>query len=152
MTVELKPQPAEASVDPGCRSPEPTDAEALACLMLDAYRGSTDDEGETIEDAREEIRRLFGGDYGDFLPECSEVIERDAKIVAATLLTLWQGVPLVSFSMTSPAWKRSGLARAGLRRTMNRLLQRGNRQLQLFVTRGNDPAERLYESLGFREI
>ena len=149
MTVELKPQ--QVSTDPGCRSPAPVDAEALACLMLEAYRGSTDDNGETLEDARGEIRRLLEGDYGEFLPECSEILDRHGKIVAATLLTMWEGAPLVAFSMTSPAWKRRGLARAGLQRGMNRLLQRGDRELRLFVTRGNEPAKRLYESLGFRE-
>lgn len=150
MTAQLKSQ--QVSADPGCRPPAPTDAEALASLMLEAYRGSTDDEGETIDDARREIRRLLDGHYGEFLPEVSEVVERDGRIVAATLLTIWEGKPLVSFSMTSPAWKRSGLARAGLLRSINSLLQRGDRELQLFVTRGNEPAERLYESLGFREI
>lgn len=150
MTVDLKLQ--DTVIDPGARNPDPSDAEALACLMIEAYRGSADDEGATIEEARQEIQRLLHGEYGEFLSSCSEVIEREGSIVAATLMTFWQGAPLVAFSMTAPAWKRRGLARDGLRRCMNKLLRQcGDCHLHLCVTKGNEPAEQLYESLGFRE-
>jgi hypothetical protein len=35
--------------------------------MLESYRGTIDDEGETLDDARSEVRRTFDGDYGTFL-------------------------------------------------------------------------------------
>jgi ribosomal protein S18 acetylase RimI-like enzyme len=124
----------------------------LAHLMIEAYRGTTDDHGETMEDARQEVRRLLDGEYGQLLPNFSEVIERNGQLVAATLLTLWQDAPLVAFSITRPAWKRTGLARAGLKRSINRLFQNGYDELCLVVTRGNDAAERLYESVGFRDL
>ena len=45
--------------------------------MLDAYRGTIDDEGETLEDALAEVDRTFAGEYGEFLGAFSRVIERE---------------------------------------------------------------------------
>ncbi len=92
----------------------------------------------------------MSGDYGEFLPDCSEIIERDGKPVSATLVTRYQGKPLLAFSFTAPDWKRHGLARAGLLRAMDRLCELGETELGIVVTRGNEPAEALYASLGFR--
>lgn len=124
----------------------------LARLMLEAYRGTVDDSGETLDDAVAEVERLLGGTYGAFDPETSEVIERDGMLVSATLVTRYEGLPLVAFSMTAPAWKRRGLARAGLVRAMARLAERGESTVQLAVTKANAPAVALYISLGFGEV
>jgi GNAT superfamily N-acetyltransferase len=138
-----------ATPDPTARSPRRTDIPQLADLMLAAYRGTTDDSGETADDARAEVSRLMDGAYGAFCPELSEVIERDGHPVSATLVTFFEDMPLIAFSMTAPAWKRRGLARAGLLRTLERLHIAGHASVRLVVTKGNAPAERLYESLGF---
>jgi hypothetical protein len=50
------------------------DAEALARLMLDAYRGTIDDEGgHSFEDAKAEVRRTFDGEYGEMIWDASFV-------------------------------------------------------------------------------
>ncbi len=41
------------------RQPTLADDAALAALMLDAYRGTIDDDGETLEDASTEIQHLL---------------------------------------------------------------------------------------------
>ena len=151
MVVELSEESAVASVDSSSRCPSIDDMESLAHLMVDAYRGTIDDQGEGIDDARAEIRRVFEGAYGPFLATSSDVVERDGAIVAATLVTRWQGSPFVAFAMTAPAWKRSGLARASLQRCMQHLVAAGLHRLALVVTCGNAPAERLYETMGFEE-
>ncbi|MDX2146646.1 MAG: GNAT family N-acetyltransferase [Planctomycetota bacterium] len=139
----------EASADPGSREVTLPDAEALATLMLEAYRGTVDDAGEGPDEAAAEVRRLLSGGYGPFNFMASEVVEREGQIVAATLVTEHEGLPLVAFSLTLPAWQRRGLARAGLIRTMHRLHESGAKRVQLAVTLGNTPAEQLYASLGF---
>jgi ribosomal protein S18 acetylase RimI-like enzyme len=150
MSLQLAPLPN--AVDPTARHPSADDADALALLMLDAYRGTIDDhEGSTLGDARAEIRETLRGSYGDFLPACSDVVERDGRLVAATLVTRYEGVPFLSFAMTDPAWKRRGLARAGLCRAINALVALGETELRLVVTEGN-PAEGLYASMGFRRV
>jgi ribosomal protein S18 acetylase RimI-like enzyme len=126
-------------------------SDALAELMLAAYRGTIDDAGETIEDAKTEVRRLFDGTYGAFDFSASEAVVHDDILISATLVTHYDGAPLIAFSMTHPDWQRRGLARAGLRRAMGRLRAAGATQVRLAVTAGNAPAELLYESLGFRD-
>ncbi|MDO9073929.1 MAG: GNAT family N-acetyltransferase [Rubrivivax sp.] len=141
-----------APADATARPPAPADAEALAQLLLDAYRGSIDDEGETLDDSRAVVAKLFAGEFGPMLWSLSEVIERDGRLVAAALLTVWFDGPFVAFMVTLPTWQRRGLARAGLQRAFNRLAAGAEPWLRLVVTQGNTPAEALYESLGFLPV
>ncbi len=136
--------------DPEARPPRMTDADALGALLLDAYRGTLDDEGETLDDARRTVREIFAGAAGTLMWSVSEVTEREGRIVSATLVTLWQDLPLVAQMVTAPDWQRRGLARAGLLRTINRLAAGDETVVRLVVTQGNARAEALYESLGFR--
>ena len=152
MTGPLGPTTAPAPPLAGARRVDPIgDREALARLMLDAYRGTVDDEGETAADALAAIDQLFAGDFGTYDADASELVERDGRPVAATLLTTWDGGPFVSFSMTHPAVQRQGLARGGLLRAMARLAARGETRLDLMVTATNEPAIALYRSLGYTE-
>lgn len=137
--------PAEAQARP----PTPADQQALAQLTLDAYQGSIDDEGESLEDAVAVIGQLFGGGFGTMLWSCSEVVERAGHVVSATMVTLYAGGPFIAFTLTHPAWQRQGLARGGLQRVMARLAEGDEPVLRLVVTEGN-PAEQLYQSLGFQ--
>ena len=133
----------------GERRPTLNDEQQLAELMLAAYRGSPDEEEETIEQALTEIRKTFEGEHGPFLLHCSRVVERDEKIVAAILVTGWQQRPLIAYAMTAPEWKRKGLARAAMLNTMQDVLATGERLLSLVVTVKNEPAFALYQGLGF---
>lgn len=139
-------------IEVGAREVRRDDAESLARLMLEAYRGTIDDGGETLDDARSEVVKTLDGGYGRFDFVASEVIERGGAIVACTIVTYYQGLPMIAFSLTLPAWRRLGLARGGLLRAMARLAGAGHGIVQLAVTCGNTPAERLYESMGFRDV
>ncbi len=133
------------------------DADALAQLMLDSYRGSVDDTGETLQDARGAVAQLFSGDFGAPDPELCLVVDDGTALAAATIVTrdrvapppLKPGEAFLAFSMTAPTWKRKGLARAGLTHVIDVLRTRGESRLHLVVTRTNEPAMRLYQSLGF---
>ena len=135
------------------RSPDPNDLDSLAELMLAAYTGGSDVDGdETIEEARGEIQQTFDGGYGAFMPELSSLVMDEGRIVAATLITLFEKCPLVTFTMTHPDWKRQGLGRATLCRSINLLLEAKWGTLDLVVTVDNTPAVNLYRKMGFREI
>lgn len=132
-----------------------SDAPALADLMLAAFRGTLDDEGEDLDQARDEVRRTFAGGYGPLLWNASFVVEDEAAtpaLLSASVITFWQDLPLLSFSVTHPRAGRRGLATALIRQSARTLAQQGHARLDLFVTRGNAPAERLYDKLGFHDI
>lgn len=128
------------------------DVSALVALMFDAYRGTIDDEGDTPDDARAEVRRTLDGAYGDFLPACSFAVEEGGRMLAATLVTRWQGAPLLAFVMTHPNAKGRGLATYLIQQSSIALLDQGYDELYLFVTEGNVPAQRVYERLGFAVV
>lgn len=148
MRAVLRPAPAVTGV-PGVRPFRPADEPALGPLMLRAYRGTVDDDGETVEDAAAEVRKTLAGEYGEFLPACSMVAERDSHVVSATLVTRLIGQPFVAFTFTEPGCQGQGLAGACIRAAMARLLQQGERELGLMVTLANTPAVSLYTRLGF---
>jgi GNAT superfamily N-acetyltransferase len=131
------------------RHPRYADREALARLMLDSYAGTIDDGGEDYAEAVAEVERTLGGGYGTYLEGCSFLVEDGPELAAASLITAWTDMPLVAFVMVAPALKGRGLGRFVLERSMAALWSRGQRRLALFVTDGNTPAQRLYDSLGF---
>lgn len=120
----------------------------LARSAIAAYAGTVDDEGETPEQALVEIDRTLGGAYGPFLASCSFVLERNGKLLAASLITHWQKTPLLAFVMVAPHVQRQGIAEQVLRCSMAALWEQGETTLTLFVTAGNTPAQRLYISIG----
>ncbi|MGH2683059.1 MAG: GNAT family N-acetyltransferase [Actinomycetota bacterium] len=134
------------------RGVRPDDAEALGRLMYEAYQGTVDYEGETREESIGEVHSAIGGKYGEFLSACSFLIEESSQPACATLVTLWEGRPLLAFVMTRPDQSRLGMATHLVQRTINALLDQGYEELELFVTRTNEAAIRIYERLGFRDV
>jgi GNAT superfamily N-acetyltransferase len=127
------------------------DRQALAELVIAAYTGTIDDEGETPEQALAEIDRTMGGAYGPYLEDCSFLVASEGRAVAASLITNWTEAPLIAFVMVDPGFQRRGLGELVIRLSMGALWKRGERALVLFVTDGNAPAQRLYARLGFVE-
>jgi len=125
------------------------DISQLGALMYDAYVGAIDYEGETREQAESEIKSKMEGKYGPFLYSPSFCISQDGKIVSATLLTMWQDKPLLAQALTHPAHQGKGMARCLIEKSITALAKEGNPELRLVVTEGN-PAQRLYESIGFK--
>jgi ribosomal protein S18 acetylase RimI-like enzyme len=150
LIARLGPAPIEDRAD--TRMASPADRQALANLLLAAYAGTIDDEGETPAEALAEIERTLGGAYGPYLEPCSFLAEVDGRVVAASLITRWAEAPLVAFVMIDPRFQRRGLGERLLRRSMAALWSQGERELLLFVTEGNTPAQRLYERLGFAVV
>jgi len=130
------------------------DADDLAILLYAAFRGTTDDEGEPFSAAILEIEKTMGGDYGQLLSECSFVIRRGEFIASACLISWYEPLnsPFVVFSMTRPEYKKQGMARFLLQKSINTLLERGYSTLALIVTDGNLPAQYLYSSLDFEPL
>lgn len=122
--------------------------------MWAAYRGTPDerDAGDGVGSATEEIRLVFAGEHGRFLPDASFVAEDDGRLTAAALVTLWKETPLLAYVFTAPSHTGRGLARRLIEATMGALTEQGHDRLSLAVTEHNTRARALYESLGFVEV
>ncbi len=131
------------------RVASPADAVALGVLMDRSFRGTIDDEGETVEQFTGEMKETMRGKYGAFIREASFVVPGPEGLVAASLVTIWNELPLLAFSATDPAFQSRGLGELLIRLSMNRMAELGYRELNLGVTEGNRSAQRLYSKLGF---
>jgi GNAT superfamily N-acetyltransferase len=78
--------------------------------------------------------------------------ETPFALASAAVVTMWNETPLLAFSMTQPELTRRGLASSVIRSSARVLSALGHQSLGLVVTRGNVPAERLYEKLGFEDV
>jgi GNAT superfamily N-acetyltransferase len=121
--------------------------------MWEAYRGTPDEEdnGGSIAAATEEIRLAFTGEHGPFLSKASFVADDGAHPVAAALVTVWRGEPLLAYLFTAPAHAGRGLGRRLIEAAMHALGEQGYAMSSLAVTEHNLRARCLYESMGFTE-
>lgn len=132
------------------RHPTLSDAEPLAHVMLDAYRGTIDDGGETLDDARAEVASFFAAAPPPLL-DCSWVSESQQQLLAACLVGFWaeRSAPFIAYLITGTAYKQQGLARQLVRASLASLAAAGYHQVWAVITAGNQPSERLLTSLGF---
>lgn len=128
------------------RAVTPADREALAALMLDAFLGTIDYEGESIHEARRDLDRFFAGQP---LLGASTLACVGGTPASATLVGLWQGHVLIHLVMTAPAHKRRGLAGLVLARALAALGAEGQREVRAWITEGNTPSEAAFARLGF---
>jgi hypothetical protein len=97
---DLRPGPTE-------RNPNKTDLEALATLMIDAYQGTIDYDGESLSDAHREVANYFAATP---LLDHSWIDHRSKLIRSACLASYLpvEKAPLIAYIMTSGtswAWR-----------------------------------------------
>ncbi len=126
------------SVDPG----------ALAVLLLDAYRGTIDDEGEGEAEARHAI-----DDYlGRLLPAYSVVIEEDGQPVAMSFVVVVGGRHFIDPVATAAGRKGRGLGTEAVLRSLGALARDGVADVGAVITDGNVASERLFRRLEFVRV
>jgi ribosomal protein S18 acetylase RimI-like enzyme len=130
------------------------DAESLGHLMLEAFRGTIDYEGETLADSIAEVNDTLSGKYGPFLDRCSFVIEKDGAVVSAVVVTFFEKMtlPLLAFAMTHPDFKNQGMSSHLIMESINALLDEGYDEAYLVVTEGNSPAIHIAQKIGFKSF
>ena len=136
------------------RSPAEDDARPLGRLYFDA--GVPYANLAHAEAAVEEIQAFFRGEFGDFWPAASGVVEHDGALVAALLAVHrapWDDTPdgpFITDLFTDPGYRRRGLGRALMARCLDAVHRSARRCAALRVESENAPAVRLYQSFGFR--
>lgn len=137
------------------RAAQPTDSDALAELMLEAYRGTIDYDGETLEDAIDEVHAYLAGEGGgEPLMDASRLAYAGPTLAGACLASFWPewGQPLIAYVVTRADWKNLGVGRQLLWSVLQAPREQGHREIRAFITEGNTPSERLFRRMGFRRV
>lgn len=121
------------------------DRERLAALMLDAYRGTIDDEGEDHDDAIAAVDEYLAR----LVPEHSVVVTEGDRLVAMAFVTVGDGVHYVDPIVVAADRKRTGLGRDAVRIVLGSLATAGVTEAGATITDGNTASERLFLGLGF---
>ncbi|MGE3609322.1 MAG: GNAT family N-acetyltransferase [Bacteriovoracaceae bacterium] len=127
------------------------DGRNLGHLMYEAYQGTVDYEGETLDESIQEIEGTLVGKYGDLIEQASLMAVDSGKIVSAVIFVSYkkEGMPLLAFTMTHPDYRGRGLSQKLIKLAANNLANIGHAKCCLVVTDGNQPAQSIYEKLGF---
>lgn len=124
----------------------------VAPLMLAAYRGTPDDEGETLEETVGVLTGAMSGAYGEWLPAASFMALEGDEPVGAALTAKQDEVPFIAFIFTRPDRLGTGIASRLIGRICQALAEDGHETIDLWVNPANDRALRLYRRLGFSEV
>ena len=125
-----------------------TDHETLAHLMLDAYHGSIDDEGEDIDDARSAISQYFER----IIWPHSYVLANSTQPVAMSMVVVVEHLHYIDPVVTAAAYKNSGCGRAAVGMSLRSLAEAGIDEVGAVITDGNTPSERLFARFGFVRV
>lgn len=135
------------------RAPARSDIPLLGALYFSAYEPGI--AGADVAEATADIEASFDGDYGELWPEASAVAIRHDQIVGAVLTVKeapWDDTPKGPFIIelfVDREHRRRGIGRLLIRRCLGALRQAGAASVGLRVVSDNEPALRLYRSMGF---
>ncbi len=125
--------------------PDEQQRDAFAALMLDAYRNTIDDEGETIDDACSAV------DYylASIVRPHSYVMVDGSDLVGFAFVVVVNGVHYIDPVVVASARQRLGLGNAMVRLCLGSLGDAGISEVGATITDGNVASERLFIGLGF---
>jgi hypothetical protein len=136
------------------RNPSAADKQILAHLMLASYRGSIDDDGETIEDALKEVESYYSGLLNQSWLQYSWLLFFANELACACLVDFWRerNVPLIAYIMTAPRWKGKHLATTALLCSLQKLADKNHTEVRAVITEGNVPSEKIFTRIGFKRL
>lgn len=131
--------------------PTPLDRQRLAELMLDAYRGTIDYDGETLTDALNEVNSYFAEMADARWLDASWLVFDHDQLLSASLVSYWaeRKSPLIAYVLTAAQAKGRQLATAAVSRSLHTLAAMGQEQVRAVITDGNTPSEKLFTRAGF---
>ncbi|MEM7091551.1 MAG: GNAT family N-acetyltransferase [Actinomycetota bacterium] len=127
---------------------EPQDHEALAELMLDAYAGTVDDEGETMVEARGAIDHYMAAAPDDL----RWVVRDGGRPIAFCCVVEVDDRLYVDPIVVAANHKRRRLGTALVAHAVAVVGQRGAVEVGAAITDGNVASENLFRSLGARRV
>jgi GNAT superfamily N-acetyltransferase len=131
------------------RHPAPGDAETFGALLLNAYHGTVDYEGEDLAASIVSAGEFLDGIYFPPIWEASFAAMKDGRMSSISFVADFEGIPLLVITATEKTAKRTGLASQLIEHSLDALHRHGRPALRLWVTCANTPAVAAYEKLGF---
>lgn len=125
--------------------PDERQRDQLAALMLDAYRNTIDDEGESLEDALRAVDDYFASIVRPY----SYVMVDGSDLVAFAFVVVVNDVHYIDPVVVAAARKRLGFGSSLVRRCLGSLADAGVGEVGATITDGNVASERLFVGLGF---
>ncbi len=125
--------------------PDEQQRDRLASLMLDAYRNTIDDEGESLDDALSAI------DYylATIVRPHSHVMLDGSDVVAFAFVAVVNELHYIDPVVVAAARKRLGVGAALVRQCLTSLADAGVRDVGATITDGNVASEQLFMGSGF---
>ena len=124
------------------------DRDALTELLLDAYRGTIDDEGEELPDAFDAIDHYLGR---ILVPHSFVAADADG-LVAMSFVVVVNDRHYIDPVATHPRAKQTGVGRALVATSLRSLAVAGVREVGATIPDGNTASERLFSGLGFERV
>ena len=149
MIYKLEPQKLKKSYN--FSNIDFNDIDNLASSMLKAFENTEDFKGETKEELTEELREVIQSNFGVFIPEASFQINQNEQIASVILISLYKEKPLISELFTIREFMNLGMASDLLKRSINKLILLGYKELVLYVHPKNVKAINVYKKIGFIE-
>ncbi|MFX0064373.1 MAG: GNAT family N-acetyltransferase [Candidatus Hermodarchaeota archaeon] len=134
------------------------DAEPVTRIYIDAYQGTMDEQifspdGLNYEDELKYMSSFLNNQSKSYpiIEPASVVAISGQEIVGFCYTCNWRGLPLIWDFAVPKKHQRKRIGTALLESVLTNLKMEGYDQIVLFVTRGNDEARKIYDSLGFKE-
>ncbi|WP_440896384.1 GNAT family N-acetyltransferase [Amphibacillus sp. Q70] len=121
----------------------------ISKLFFENYDNLGFDGLNTLDEQLKSVTKYFRDNDSDtLLNEASSIVfDSSDEVIAACLISSWEGMPLVYDVAVSSEYRRKGLATKMLKHALHTLREKYD-FLRLFVYVGN-PAESVYDKLGF---
>ena len=127
------------------------DADLLAEAMYKAYKDTPDYENDSVEDFRNELKRMKANLYGKLIPEACLYVKAKEEIIAAIFVCDFRGEATMTYCFTNPEYRDRGVGQGLINYAENELKKLGYKHFYLYLTLANKLAYNLFESLGFTE-
>ncbi|MGC6767293.1 GNAT family N-acetyltransferase [Enterococcus sp. LJL128] len=126
----------------------------LGKMLWQAFQGTEDDQGETLEEMKQEVAETFSGKYGELLEEHSFIVmDASGHIEAAAMVTAFRKrLPLLVYLATAPEARKQGLAGVLLKTAAASLASMKYDELYLVVSNQNSAARNIYKHAGFVDV
>lgn len=150
-----------ALVNISLRGLDGDDGLMLGELLYAAYKGTIDDEGQSLEEAHDEAIETLQGRYGHIIwpasfiatgaADAADATDAEIAVSCCVVTDSEKFGPLIAFVATRPEFQKRGLARTLIAKSIDALRDVDVDLVTLVVTNGNEPAISLYRKLGFSD-